>query len=239
MEWCSNLNIAIIPARGGSKRIPRKNIRAFHGKPIIAYAIETAIKSNLFDRIIVSTEDLEIAEISRSFGAEVPRLRSDLLSDDYTTTLDVMASEVAELRETQKNETKVCCIYPATPLLQSSFLAGGLAKIENDKWDYVVSAVRNEFNIFRSFKASESSAIEMIHPEFESTRSQDLPDTYQDAGQFYWGSFDSWLKKLPIFSSKTTLLEIPNELVVDIDQESDWLAAEKRYLDLQNKTRGI
>ena len=134
MERCSNLNIAIIPARGGSKRIPRKNIRAFHGKPIIAYAIETAIKSNLFDRIIVSTEDLEIAEISRSFGAEVPRLRSDLLSDDYTTTLDVMASEVAELRETQKNETKVCCIYPATPLLQSSFLAGGLAKIENDKY---------------------------------------------------------------------------------------------------------
>lgn len=223
------MNIAVIPARGGSKRIPRKNIKLFHGLPVIAYAINAARESEVFDKIFVSTDDEEIAEIATSFGATIPWMRPKGLSDDYTTTVNVMQDEVKKLNLNLIDLENVCCIYPATPLLKPSFLLQALQILENGDWDYVLSALRTKTPPERFFSLGASKGVEMHFSEHEVTRTQDLPITYHDAGQFYWGKKSSWESGQPIFSSKSTILELPSESTVDIDTTDDWHYAERLF----------
>lgn len=209
--------------------MPRKNIREFHGQSIISYAIRTAQESNLFDQIIVSTDDDEIASISESLGVNVPWRRPSELSDDFATTLDVMQDAVLRIEHLIPSNSRVCCIYPTTPLLRSAFLRAGVEKIREGKWDYVISAIKNQSPIERSFTLENSNRLRLNYPQHESTRTQDLPISYQDAGQFYWGNLLSWKSKLPIFSSNTAIVEIPKYSTADIDSEEDWLYAENLY----------
>ena len=223
------MNIAIIPARGGSKRIPRKNIKLFHGLPVIAYAIKTAIESKVFDEVFVSTDDQEIAEVAASFGATIPWLRSKELSDDYATTVRVMKDAVNKLGSKLIGLENVCCIYPATPLLKPSYLSQGLKILESGDWDYVFSSLKSSTPPQRFFSLGTSKEVEMLFPEFEATRTQDFVHVYHDAGQFYWGRKSSWETGLPIFSSKSTILEIPGKSAVDIDTPEDWHYAEALF----------
>jgi N-acylneuraminate cytidylyltransferase len=223
------MNIAVIPARGGSKRIPRKNIKLFNGAPIITYAIKAAQESNIFQEIFVSTDDEEIAEVATSYGASVPWLRSKNLSDDYATTMDVMHDFVNKLRFRLTSLENICCIYPATPLLKPKFLHQGLQIIEKAKWNYVFSALKVNSSPQRAFSISSSKGVELLFPEYEETRTQDIQVTYSDAGQFYWGKKTSWESALPIFTKKSTILELPREFALDIDTMSDWEHAERLF----------
>lgn len=223
------MNIAVIPARGGSKRVPRKNIKLFHGLPIIAYAIKAAQESEIFDQIFVSTDDVEIAEIAVSFGATIPWVRSETLSDDFATTLSVMQDAVKKLKTNQIDLENICCIYPATPLLQPSSLKEGLKILEDGDWSYVFSAMKASTPPQRFFSLGTSKGVEMLFPEYEITRTQDLDRYYSDAGQFYWGTASSWESGLPIFSRKSTILEIPSESAIDIDTPEDWHYAENLF----------
>jgi pseudaminic acid cytidylyltransferase len=224
------MNIAIIPARGGSKRVPRKNIKLFHGLPIISYAIATAAKASVFDEIIVSTEDLEIAEIARQFGATTPWVRSKSLAGDSVSTLRVLQEEVKNLESKFGRTENVCCIYPATPLLEPASLLMGLQILETSNWDYVISAVKNDMTPQRSFTLGESANINLLLPQYEFTRTQDLEISYHDAGQFYWGKKTSWTSGRPFFSSNSTIVELPKDSAVDIDTLDDWHYAEKLFL---------
>ena len=223
------MNIAVIPARGGSKRIPRKNIKLFHGLPIIAYAIAAARESAIFDEIVVSTDDEEIAEIAISFGASIPWMRAQDLSDDYASTISVMQDAVKRLDFNLVNLENICCIYPATPLLKPNFLLQGLRVLKNGNWEYVFSGLRTNTPLQRYFSLGISKEVEMLSPEFEATLTQDLEHYYSDAGQFYWGRTSSWDSGLPIFSSKSTILEIPGESAIDIDTPEDWHYAENLF----------
>jgi len=216
------MKIAVIPARGGSKRIPKKNIKQFHGIPIISYAIKAAQESEIFDAIYVSTDDEEIKEIAVSFGAEVPWIRTAELSDDYATTVAVMQDAVRNLKSIIVNNDLVCCIYATTPFLKPIFLAQGLQIIQEENWDYVLSASRADTPPERFFSLGEGNRVELLFPEHELTRTQDLPIRYRDAGQFYWGKGACWESGLPIFSSKSTIVEIPRDLALDIDTPEDW-----------------
>jgi N-acylneuraminate cytidylyltransferase len=216
------MRIAVIPARGGSKRIPKKNIKKFHGIPMISYAIKAAQESEIFDAIYVSTDDEEIKEIAVSFGAEVPWIRKAELSDDYATTVGVMQDAVRNLKSIIVNSDLVCCIYATTPFLKPIFLAQGLQIIQEENWDYVLSASRADTPPERFFSLEEGNRVELLFPEHELTRTQDLPIRYRDAGQFYWGREACWESGLPIFSSKSTIVEIPRELALDIDTPEDW-----------------
>jgi len=223
------MNIAVIPARGGSKRIPRKNIKLFHGLPVIAYAIKAAKESEIIDEVFVSTDDEEIAEIAISFGATIPWMRSKDLSDDFATTVSVMQDAVKKLETNLIELENICCIYPATPLLKPSFLSQGLEILENGDWSYVFSGLKASTPPQRFFSLGTSMGVEMLFHEYEMTRSQDITDFYYDAGQFYWGRKSSWESGLPIFSSKSTILEIPSESAVDIDTPEDWHYAEALF----------
>ena len=220
------MNIAVIPARGGSKRIPRKNIKLFHGLPVIAYAINAARESELFDEIIVSTDDEEIAAVANSFGATIPWLRAKKLSDDYATTVSVMQDAVKRLELSQFNLENICCIYPATPFLKPAFLSEGLKILREGDWSYVFSGLKSSIPLQRIFSLGNSKKVEMLFPEYEVTRTQDLENYYSDAGQFYWGRKSAWDSGLPIFSSRSTILEIPSESAIDIDTPEDWHRAE-------------
>ncbi len=223
------MDIAIIPARGNSKRIPRKNIKSFHGKPIIAYAIENAIRSRLFSEVYVSTDDLEIAKIAIKFGAKVPWLRSARLSDDYATTVEVIQEEIVKLTEANVDVENLCCIYPTTPFLDTQTLHQGMNILQIGHWDYVISATLAESPPERFFYLDANNRIQVKFPGFETTRTQDIEKSYRDAGQFYWGRVESWKSGLPLFSSRSTFIEIPRALGVDIDTEQDWQYAEKLF----------
>ena len=223
------MNIAVIPARGGSKRIPRKNIKLFHGLPVIAYAIKIAKNSGVFSEVFVSTDDEEIAEVAESFGATIPWMRPKDLSDDYTTTVSVMQDAVNKLKSSLNDLEYVCCIYPAIPLLKPSFISQGLQILEDGDWDYVLSASRAETPPERFFSLDEANGVEMHFPEQELTRTQDLLPSYHDAGQFYWGKKSSWESGLPIFSSTSTIIEILSDLSFDIDTLDDWHRAERLF----------
>lgn len=216
------MKIVVIPARGGSKRIPKKNIKQFHGIPIISYAIKAAQESEIFDAIYVSTDDEEIKEIAVSLGAEVPWIRTAELSDDYATTVGVMQDVVRNLKSTLINIDLVCCLYATTPFLKPIFLAQGLQIIQEGDWDYVLSASRADTPPERFFSLGDTSRVELLFPEHELTRTQDLPIRYRDAGQFYWGKRTCWESGLPIFSSKSTIVEIPRGSALDIDTPEDW-----------------
>ena len=220
------MNIAIIPARGGSKRIPRKNIRLFHGIPVIAYAIKAAKESGIFDEVFVSTDDGEIADIAISFGAKVPWMRPKELSDDFATTVKVMQDAVKRFDTNLNRLEFVCCIYPTTPLLRPNLFLEGLRVLKDGDWDYVIAASFARTPPERFLSLGENNEVMMRFPEHEITRTQDFSPAYHDAGQFYWGKKTAWESALPLFTSKSTILELPRELAVDLDTLDDWHYAE-------------
>jgi pseudaminic acid cytidylyltransferase len=220
------VNVAVIPARGGSKRIPRKNIRLFDGKPMIAHSIGAALGSGLFERVIVSTDDDEITDIASAAGAEVPFRRPPELSNDHAGTTDVIAHAVEFLQGKGETLDAVCCIYPTAPFIQMEDVALGLKLLESGNWQFVFSATTFAFPIFRSFREAANGGVEMFFPEYFATRSQDLPEALHDAGQFYWGRPRAWLDRLRIFDGASTVVKIPRWRVQDIDTNEDWTRAE-------------
>ncbi len=226
--------VAVIPARGGSKRIPRKNIQMFAGKPMIAHSIEVALRSRLFERVIVSTDDREIADVAIQYGAEVPFMRPDTLSDDHTGTIEVIAHAVDWLHKQSYFPSGVCCIYATAPCLQIEDLQAASDVFENGSWQYVFSATTFGFPIFRGFKQNVDASLEMFFPEYFQTRSQDLPEAMHDAGQFYLGKPEAWLNGLELFGKNSTIVELPRWRVQDIDNLDDWTRAELIYNLIQS-----
>lgn len=220
------MRVAVIPARGGSKRIPRKNVRPFAGKPMIAHSIATALESSVFDRVVVSTDDPEIAEVARAHGAEAPFVRPAELSDDHTATTAVIAHAVRWLHEHGAAPKAVCCIYATAPFIRAADIRSGLELLESGGWRYVFPATTFGFPIFRSFKRTPAGAVEMFYPEHFGTRSQDLPEALQDAGQFYWGLPEAWLAGERLFDKGSSVVMIPRWRVQDIDTDEDWARAE-------------
>jgi pseudaminic acid cytidylyltransferase len=221
------MNLAVIPARGGSKRIPRKNIKFFLGKPMIAWSIEAALNSGIFDEVWVSTDDIEIAEISKRYGAKVPFIRPDKISDDFSTTADVMAHAVGYYKNELLNiPDLVCCIYATAPFISIKDLLEGAKSIKKDDLDFVFSATKFSFPIQRALKIKKDGKIDMISPSFYQKRSQDCEEYWHDAGQFYWGKSSAWLEKKDIFLSDSGIISLPNYRVQDIDTLDDWIRAE-------------
>ncbi|MDA8912008.1 pseudaminic acid cytidylyltransferase [Pseudomonadales bacterium] len=227
------MKICIIPARGGSKRIPRKNIKQFYGKPMIAYSIDAALSSGCFDRVIVSTDDLEIADISRDFGAETPFIRPALISDDHTGTTLVVSHAIEWLQRDGAIPEQVCCLYATAPFVSHADIAEGQKLLDKTGCDYVFSVTSYAFPIQRAIRISEGSRVEMFQPENISVRSQDLEEAYHDAGQFYWGKAAAWLAAKPIFSMESLPLVLPRHRVQDIDTREDWDRAEIMFKLLQ------
>jgi N-acylneuraminate cytidylyltransferase len=232
------MNIAIIPARGGSKRIPRKNIRRFAGKPMIVYSIEAVQASGLFDRIVVSTDDDEIAKVARSVGAEVPFMRPKALSDDLTGTGAVIKHAIQCLREGGAIPKFVCCIYATAPFLQMRYLRKGYEKLRQSDCAFAFSVTSFPFPIQRAVRINAEGRIEAIHPENTFKRSQDLEEAYHDAGQFYWGRTRAFMKDEMIFSEASIPVVIPRYLVQDIDTLEDWKRAELMFASLQTTKPG-
>lgn len=223
-----NKAIAIIPARGGSKRIPRKNIKDFQGKPLIAYSIEAAISSKLFDKIIVSTDDEEIATIAKQYGADVPFIRPKELADDFSGTDDVIKHALSHLKEKGEEYDYACTIYATAPLLQSKYLIDGFEKLKNSDAVNAFSATTMPFPIQRTFMINADGRCEMFMPEHYMTRSQDLEEAYQDAGQFYWTKLNKTSDEI-MFGKDSIPIILPRYLVQDIDTLEDWLRAEIMY----------
>lgn len=221
--------IAIIPARGGSKRIPKKNIRMFCGRPMIAWPIEAAIKSELFDRIIVSTDDELIAQVAREHGAETPFLRPHELSDDYTGTNAVVKHCLQWLEKHEQQPDYACCIYATAPFLQPKYLSEGFNTLKKCKCTFAFSVTSFPFPIQRSIRIRQDGYMEPIFPESVPKRSQDLEEAYHDAGQFYWGSAESFLLDKPLFAQESMPVILPRFLVQDIDTLEDWKRAELMY----------
>ena len=223
------MNLCVIPARGGSKRIPRKNIKEFCGKPMIAWSIEAAIQSNCFDRIIVSTDDEEIASVAQQYGAEIPFLRPVHLSDDHTATTAVVAHAI-DWQNTHGEETaNVCCLYATAPFVNPNNLVEGLNLLKTADADYAFSVTSYAFPIQRAIRITSENRVEMFQPEHFNTRSQDLEETWHDAGQFYWGKASAWLKNQTIFSLSSVPVVLPRHQVQDIDTPEDWFRAELMF----------
>lgn len=227
------MNIAIIPARGGSKRIPRKNIKDFHGKPMIAYSIEAALISGCFDEVCVSTDDNEIAEVALRYGATIPFIRPSGLADDYASTQDVMTHALNWYKQSNRVITHVCCIYATAPFITPEALQNGLSALKSDDLDYAFSATSYSFPIQRAIKLTEQGTVEMFQPEHLSTRSQDLEEAYHDAGQFYWGTAPAFINRKPFFSSRAKAILLPRKYVQDIDTQEDWELAEALFKALK------
>jgi pseudaminic acid cytidylyltransferase len=220
--------IAVIPARGGSKRIPRKNIKEFCGKPMIAWAITTALKSGLFDHVIVSTDDEEIAAISRKWGAETPFSRPAELADDLTPTVPVIAHAVKSCIDTTWEVEYACCIYPCAPFLQVDDLIMAFDLLQKANADFVYPVTEYAHPIQRAMRQLPSGQMQFISPENELTRTQDLEKSYHDSGQFYWGRASAWLEHRRMHTDGLGMT-IPSWRVVDIDSMDDWKRAEEIY----------
>ena len=221
--------LAIIPARGGSKRIPRKNIRAFRGKPIMAWSIEAALESGLFDQVMVSTDDAEIAQTAKAHGARVPFIRSRQTSDDYATTADVLLEVLSDYDKLDCRFDLACCIYPTAPFVTVQTLTQGLSLLENGGFHAVFPVVRFEYPIWRSLKISKRGQVTLNFPENLNARSQDLPPAYHDAGQWYWFSVEDFLREKVLMGANSGSLELPSIVVQDIDTLEDWALAELKH----------
>jgi len=230
------MKLAIIPARGGSKRIPRKNIRSFCGKPMIGWSIEAARSSGCFDRIIVSTDDAEIAGVARDFGADVPFVRPANLSDDNTGTIPVIAHAIQWQQEHGVQPVIACCIYATAPFVRAEDLQEGAALLVSGGCDYTFSVTSFAFPIQRAIRVTEENRVEMFNPEHFLTRSQDLEEAYHDAGQFYWGRAEAWLAGRPIFSRSTSPVMLPRYRVQDIDTLEDWERAEWMFRAMRQES---
>lgn len=223
--------VAIIPARGGSQRIARKNLKLFHGLPIIVWSIRAALASGLFDRVVVSTDDDEIAQVAREHGAQVPFMRPASLADAFTGTAAVIEHAIGAL---DQSFDFVCCIYATAPLLQTRFLRLGFEALNAaPQASYAFSVCSFGFPVQRALLINDAGTLAPMHPEYRNVRSQDLPAAYQDAGQFYWGRSEAWLRGDVIFSALSLPVIVPRHLVQDIDTEEDWLRAEYMYAALK------
>lgn len=223
------MKLAIIPARGGSKRIPRKNIKPFCGKPMIAWSIEAALASGCFDRVIVSTDDAEIADVARAHGAEVPFMRPPELSDDHTGTIPVVAHAVGWIGQHVGPVEFACCLYATAPFVQAQDLRQGLEVLQHSGAQYAFSVTSYAFPIQRAIRIRADDRVEMLNPEHFNTRSQDLEEVFHDAGQFYWGLSNAWLNHLKIFGHDSVPVRLPRERVQDIDNVEDWTVAELKF----------
>lgn len=238
------MRLAIIPARGGSKRIPRKNIKPFGGKPMIAWSIAAAQQSKCFDRIIVSTDDAEIAQVAQAHGADVPFLRPPELSDDHTGTIPVIAHAIAWQNTNGQAVTQACCIYATAPFVKPQDLQRGLSVLETSGAQYAFSVTSYDFPIQRAIRITSEQRVVMFQPEHFGTRSQDLEEAWHDAGQFYWGEASAWLEGKFLFSPDAAPVPLPRHRVQDIDTPEDWVRAElifellnhdkKEIYDIQN-----
>ena len=229
------MRVCVIPARGGSKRIAHKNIRLFAGRPILSHAIECAQRSALFDRVIVSTDSEQIAQVAKESGAEVPFKRPLHLADDHTGTMPVIQHAIQQLNAGNPKATWVCCLYPTSPLLSPTELEQAWLKLQHTPCTMVFSATTFAFPIQRALRYTDGGGVEPLYPEFIAARSQDLEPVIHDAGQFYFGTADRFLNGPNVFHPSSRPLLLPRQRVVDIDTEEDWLHAEALYQVLQQK----
>lgn len=220
------MRLAIIPARGGSKRIPRKNIKPFCGKPMIAWSIEAALQSGCFDKIVVSTDDVEIAEVARQRGATVPFMRPAELSDDHTGTIPVIRHAIDWFNHQGQTVEQACCLYATAPFVKAKDLCRGLDLLQGNDCDYAFSVTSYAFPIQRAIRLNSEGRVAMFSPEHFLTRSQDLEEAFHDAGQFYWGRAEAWLQGKMIFSPDSLPVLLPRHHVQDIDTAEDWVRAE-------------
>lgn len=228
------MRLAVIPARGGSKRIPRKNVKIFHGKPMIGYAIEAAIGSSIFDRVIVSTDDAEIAQVARDFGADVPFIRPAHLADDHAPTVPVIAHAIEECQRYGWNIEAVCCIYPGVPFISKNELQVAFQQLLETRASYVFPVTSFPSPIQRALRRLPNGSVMPFQSEHAATRTQDLEPSYFDIGQFYWGKTSAWLQNLNLHLNGVTLL-VPEWRAVDIDTPDDWERAELLYSALSDK----
>ena len=219
--------ICIIPARGGSKRIPGKNIKDFLGKPLIAYSIEAALNSKVFSEVIVSTDDEMIANVAREFGASVPFFRDASLSDDYATSTDVVKDAIKRINSSFSD---VCCLYATAPLIMAAILKEAAGEFKKHECKFLFSTTAFDFPIQRAIKIDENARVSMFYPQFEKTRSQDLEPAFHDAGAFYFGKKEAWLECSAIFAPHSKAYLLPRNLVCDIDTLEDFEFAKKLYL---------
>jgi N-acylneuraminate cytidylyltransferase len=231
------MRLCVIPARGGSKRIPRKNIRPFCGRPILAYSITAALESALFDRVMVSTNDAEIADVARSLGAEIPFLRPADLADDYSGTNAVVKQAIEWHQSAGIPVDAACCIYATAPFVQVRYLREGWERLQASHKAFVFSVAAYRYPIQRALRLTPAGEVEAMYPEHRGTRSQDLEPAFHDAGQFYWGRAEAFLEELPLFAAHSLGLVLPSHLVQDIDTEEDWQRAELMFRAWQMENR--
>jgi pseudaminic acid cytidylyltransferase len=222
------MKIAVIPARGGSKRIPKKNIKEFNGRPMIAWSIDLAIRTGIFDSVVVSTDDLEIANIAKDCGALVPFIRPSNLADDLTVTVPVIAHAISEFNKLNILVSYACCIYPCAPFILSDDLVNAFDLLKKNNANFVYPVTEYPHPIQRAMRMLESGAMEFYTPEHELTRTQDLDLSFHDAGQFYWGKSEAWLDNKKMHTDGIGM-KIPHWRVVDIDTADDWIRAEKLF----------
>jgi len=222
------VRIAIIPARGGSKRILRKNIREFCGRPILAYSIQAALESCLFDRVMVSTEDDEIAKIAQACGAQVPCRRSQKNADDFASTADVLLEVLEHYKNQGCDFEQLCCIYPTAPFVTADKLRQGMSLLSRGEADYVLPVVRYSFNPQRAVVIRDNY-VHMQYPRFYKTRSQDLEPIYHDCGQFYCAKTSAFLREKTLMGEKTRPLYMPESEAQDLDTPEDWKLAELKW----------
>lgn len=230
------MNLAVIPARGGSKRIPRKNILPFCGRPMIAWSIRAALESGCFERVIVSTDDSEIADISRAQGAGVPFMRPHNLADDHTGTTAVVAHALRWHQEHGDTPEYVCCIYATAPFVQPEYLRYGLELLRGTDAEYAISVTSFAFPIQRAVRITAENRIEMFEPGCFQSRSQDLEEAWHDAGQFYWGRSEAWLEEKPVLGTDTVPVRLPRYRVQDIDTLEDLQRAELLFKALHSSS---
>jgi pseudaminic acid cytidylyltransferase len=232
------MKLAVIPARGGSKRIPRKNIKPFCGKPMIAWSIEAALQSACFDQVIVSTDDAEIAEVARRHGAAVPFIRPAELADDHTGTIPVIRHAIEWANADGEPVERACCLYATAPFVTADDIRRGLAILTDTGCDYAFSVTSYAFPIQRAIRITAQQRVEMFHPEQFNTRSQDLEEAWHDAGQFYWGQADAWLEGRMIFGPTSAPVRLPRHRVQDIDTPEDWERAEWLFKAMRAQAAG-
>jgi pseudaminic acid cytidylyltransferase len=227
------MKVCVIPARGGSKRIPRKNIRDFCGMPIIAWSIMAAKGSHCFDHIIVSTDDAEIADVACAHGAEVPFMRPPELSGDHTSTIQVVTHAINWMNRNAGTVEFTCCLYATAPFVQAEDLRRGFDVMQQNGADYAFSVTSYAFPIQRAIRITADQRVKMFNPELLNTRSQELEEAFHDAGQFYWGRAAAWLAGKPLFSHYATPVLLPRHRVQDIDNAEDWDRAEWLFKTMQ------
>ena len=220
--------IAIITARGGSKRIPKKNIKEFYGKPILAYSIEAALESKVFDEVMVSTDDNEIASIAKTYGAKVPFMRSNRTSDDYATTVEVLLEVLEEYKKRGCTFDKMCCIYPTAPFVTGEKLRNAMKLLDNPEIDSVMPVIPFSFPPMRGMYIKEGK-LTYCNPDYVTVRSQDIETMYHDCGQFYCAKVEIFMREHRLVTDKTAAFVLPEREVQDIDTMEDWKLAELKY----------